>query len=125
MTEIEQLNSEIEQAEEAIKPKRERLTQLHIEQHKGIEERVKLADRGKGDFKLEELTFAAHTRCICGHGFAYPNNCGPFSSWTCSAILRGLAQAGSSHDSAMPFAFYELKSENQPSANGLTTRPKE
>lgn len=53
---------------------------------------------------------------------AYPNGCSLHGAWHCSAILRGLAARGSSHSAAMPFAFYEVKSEGQPSANGATTR---
>jgi hypothetical protein len=88
---------------------------------------------------LERLVFAAHSRCPCGAGLAYdptgevgriedsPFN-GP-NAWDCSAILLGTAiesgQPGAvQHTGKLPFAFYEVKSENQPSAGGQTTRPK-
>lgn len=91
-----------------------------------------------------ELIYAAFSRCPCGAGMAYPKNgdypahanrgdAGPFNWpfggwWDCSAILLGEAvekgQPGSvEHTAVLPFAFYEIKSENQPSAKGATTRP--
>lgn len=85
--------------------------------------------------KLKGMTFAATARCQCGAGLAYDDTCvvqpfrGP-SYWDCSAILLGdaipMGQDGSvQHSDHYPFAFYEIKSENQPSAQGATTRPKE
>lgn len=79
------------------------------------------------------MTFAATARCECGAGMAYDETCvmepfrGP-SYWDCSAILLGDAipsgQPGAvRHTDRLPFAFYEIKSENQPSARGATTRP--
>lgn len=81
----------------------------------------------------DELLYAATARCCCGAGLAYAptdKGTGPFkgpSQWDCSDILTGRAipsgQPGSvKHDEPAPFAFYEIKSENQPSANGATTR---
>lgn len=90
---------------------------------------------------LERLIFAAYDRCACGAGMAYdPTSDGdatsPFkgpSKWECSDILRFATldaehQAkvkAHTHTSPLPFAFYEVKSENQPSASGATTRPAE
>lgn len=83
--------------------------------------------------KLRGMTFAATARCPCGAGLAYDKTCvsPPFnvpSYWDCSAILLGTAiehgEPGSvQHTARLPFAFYEIKSENQPSARGRTTRP--
>jgi hypothetical protein len=74
----------------------------------------------------EPLIYAAYDRCTCGAGMAYPN-AKPGEplprSWGCSAILLGQAQDGPEHVEPRPFAFYEIKSERQPSANGATTRP--
>jgi hypothetical protein len=53
---------------------------------------------------------------------AYPKGCGLGHQWTCSDILAGRAEAGATHSDAMPFMFWKVKSENQPSANGATTR---
>lgn len=65
------------------------------------------------------LTFAAEKRCPCGAGLAYaPGD----DYWDCSAILLGTADKGVQHTAKLPFVFYEIKSENQPSANGRTTR---
>lgn len=80
----------------------------------------------------DRLVFAARTYCHCGHGMAYDplNEVGrdessPFKMadrWTCSAILLGIADQNLVHQDPLPFAFYELESENQPSAGGQTTR---
>ena len=76
----------------------------------------------------DELIYAATSRCPCGAGLAYPKNIGSRGSWDCSDILTGRAipkdQPGSKmHGGPWPFVFYEVKSEQQPSANGATTRP--
>lgn len=89
-----------------------------------IEDRVRRVLRadGSGAFGADELHFAATVRCECGAGMAYPRNIGIHGAWHCSAILRGLAARGSSHSAALPFAYYDIKSEDQPSANCATTR---
>lgn len=92
------------------------------------------------------LIYAAYSRCPCGAGLAYdPAGIsggkpqadevtdspfkGPFGGyWDCSAIILDAAlpkgEVGSvQHTDKLPFAFYEIKSENQPSAQGATTRP--
>lgn len=81
---------------------------------------------------FERLTFAAYARCKgCHAGLAYDPAMFPrVKHWDCSAVILGLADSeekegdGSYKHAAYPFAFYEIKSENQPSANGATTRPK-
>lgn len=74
---------------------------------------------------LERLRFAATARCKCGAGFAYDPVGNP-SAWACSAVLLGQAQwTQEEHDGDLPFMFYELKSERQPSACGRTTRPQQ
>lgn len=71
-----------------------------------------------------DLVFAATARCKCGAGFCYPNfTRNQRGQWVCSAILLGTAAAGSEHDQAKAFAFWDIKSDQQPSANGATTRP--
>jgi hypothetical protein len=78
-------------------------------------------------FSDSDLVYAADARCLCGAGMAYEKGCGPNGYWDCSSILKGEAipkgQEGSvKHEAQLPFAFYEIKSELQPSANGRTTR---
>lgn len=76
---------------------------------------------------LERLIFAAFSRCDCGAGLAYD----PVGAsgdifkgyWECSKILLGTASTEVKHSPQLPFMFYEIKSENQPSAGGYTTRP--
>lgn len=91
---------------------------------------------------VERLTFAAYERCACGAGMAYdpagkvrsPGD-SPLrtpNAWECSTILRyyggDLSEEDAeeakavTHSAALPFAFYEVKSENQPSVSGATTR---
>ena len=77
--------------------------------------------------KAKHLVYAATARCQCGAGLAYLPGSGA-RAWDCSAILLDEAipkdQEGSvRHDDIYPFAFYEIKSEIQPSARGATTRP--
>lgn len=85
-----------------------------------------------------KLVYAASARCLCGAGMAYPKNGDypdgkpkgplrwPYSGyWDCSAILLGTADPAVKHEAQLPFAFYEIKSEDQPSARGATTRPQD
>jgi hypothetical protein len=89
----------------------------------------------------ERLVYAATSRCKCGAGLAYDpfgasgghpeegENDSPFKGvfsgwWDCSAILLGTADTQQTHTGQLPFSSYEVKSENQPSAGGATTRPK-
>lgn len=79
--------------------------------------------------KLGKLVFAATARCACGAGLAYERGADPFKGyWDCSAILLGEAiptgEPGSvQHTAKLPFIFWEIKGEGQPSADGATTRP--
>lgn len=75
-------------------------------------------------YTLEELCFAAGARCGgCKLGLAYPKDAGFRGSWTCSGILLGTAPRDATKHDSLPFMFYEIKSEDQPSAQGATTRP--
>lgn len=78
-----------------------------------------------GAYTAADLIFAATSRCPCGAGLAYPRDAGMHGAWDCSAILTGTAATDVKHTAELPFAFYEIKSEQQPSANGATTRPEE
>ena len=83
------------------------------------------------------LVYAATARCECGAGMAYDpleQGSGPLngpSQWNCGDIVRYETLPpdqqeivkGRVHSPVLPFSFYEVKSENQPSANGRTTRP--
>ena len=71
----------------------------------------------------DDFTWAATARCRCGAGFCYPKfTRDSHGAWFCSAILLGTAAADSEHDKAKPFAFWSIKSDEQPSANGASTR---
>lgn len=76
---------------------------------------------------LARMIFASHARCPCGAGLAYDPSSEEVSRghgyWDCSAIILGTADASVRHEVRMPFVFWDIKSENQPSAYGATTRP--
>lgn len=117
-----ELKTEIDETEAKLKALNER---AHAERQAEL----------KATPLLDRLIFAAHARCVCGAGLAYdpasedPDS--PFvgpSYWDCSAIILGTAvphgEPGAVvHTDRLPFAFYEIKSEGQPSAGGATTRP--
>lgn len=69
------------------------------------------------------IVYSATARCPCGAGLAYVKNGDIRGSWDCSKILLGEADPEVQHTARLPFVFYEVKSENQPSAEGRTTRP--
>jgi len=82
----------------------------------------------------DRMVYSAFTRCPCGAGMAYDplaedensTLVGPLSGyWDCSAIILGVADPKAKHEAKLPFAFYNIKSEGQPSAGYATTRPKE
>lgn len=82
-------------------------------------------DSGSLPFTDDELIYAAGARCKCGAGLAYPNGIGMFGAWGCSTLLKnGVRTLAGEHDLAFPFSMYSIKSEQQSSANGATTRPK-
>ncbi len=75
----------------------------------------------------KRLVYSAYSYCDCGAPHAYD----PAGErwWDCSDILLDKAIAkgepGSlKHSDVMPFVFWDLKSEGQPSAMGATTRGK-
>ncbi len=121
----EQLNQEISDLKKQLEPLEKELRSIYEAEGEDVEAKIKRCNMLQDKFSPDELRYAATSRCLCGAGFAYPKNSSPRGSWYCSAILTGKAERGSSHDSSLPFAFYEIKSEDQPSANGQTTRPKE
>lgn len=77
----------------------------------------------------DDLIYAAYVRCPCGAGMAYVHDREKRAAtvgdvWECSAILRGTAALDVKHEAQLPFAFWEIKSERQPSVGGATTRPR-
>lgn len=68
-----------------------------------------------------KLVFAAASRCPCGLGLAYVPG---LDHWDCSGIIQGTANPDVTHTAKLPFVFYEVKSEDQPSARavGASTR---
>lgn len=130
MTEKEQLQQDIKDLEAQIEPKRKRLNEIYVQEHEEVKSKIGRVVTGKDCFKVDELVFAATNRCVCGAGLAYPKKTGPWGEWDCSAVLLGQVadpleklENGKFKHATYPFSFYEIKSENQPSANGATTRP--
>ncbi len=124
----EELQKQINELEAKIKPLKEKLYALYDKEHEDCDAKIERTHALKDKFTLDELVFAAYTRCPCGAGMAYPKNIGPRGHWDCSDILLGRAVAsnepgGKTHEAQLPFAFYNIKGEGQPSANGATTRP--
>jgi hypothetical protein len=109
---------EYENARKAYDEANATINEYHREQAEAFRHRLK----GGPAFSYAELVFAAHNRCPCGAGLAYPKDCGPMHHWDCSAILAGTADPTKQHTAQLPFSMYEIKSELQPSANGATTR---
>lgn len=124
MTSIKDLREEADNLEA-------RAREIRLQAH-----RADLAEQRKKPL-MDRLVYAATSRCPCGAGMAYdptsdddPVFKGP-SKWECGDILRykTLPTAdqervkAATHTEPLPFAFYEIKSERQPSANGATTRP--
>lgn len=126
MGKLDTLLIELDKAEANDSGQRAALDRFHEAARKeaqSVEQRLKQADLGLGDFTIYELLFAAQFRCVCGAGMAYPDGIGIHGAWYCSAILLGQAAPGTEHTPAHPFSFYEVKSEGQSSQRGATTRP--
>ena len=92
--------------------------QYHKEKREAFEERLKT----NPVFNDSELVYSAVTLCPCGHGLAYPKDCGPNHYWDCSAILRGIADRDAKHTGQLPFAFYAIKAEGENSTSDASTR---
>lgn len=99
-------------------------------------------------YTADEILYSASALCTCGAGLAYPldhNEARRVRAWVCSRVLLGEVAlvslemprrlpnapmaperytdtAGLEH-SRYPFAFWNIKSEGQPSAHGQSTRP--
>jgi hypothetical protein len=109
-------DDEILKAADAIK---QRQAEGWQEQQDNVNKRLDDCDT----FQPEELIYAAFARCKCGAGLAYPRHIGGRGSWYCGSVLEGHSPWSSDHE-AYSFMTYAIKSENQPSANGITTRVK-
>lgn len=86
-------------------------------------------------YTLEDLIFSSESRCKCGAGLAYPKDGSQpdessvfkiGSDWWCYIVLTGAPDPHGFTDKhqIFPFSLYKVKSEDQPSACGLSTRPK-
>ncbi|MDO8610118.1 MAG: hypothetical protein Q7R95_06190 [bacterium] len=114
-----------QQYEEAVSKCDEYEKIIHAYNKQSIENfdaRWKRFNKNNEFFRDEDLVYSAYTQCKkCGAGLAYPKDCDAHHQWTCSNVLKGIG-TDKGHD-AFSFIFYKIKSEQQPSAQGLTTRP--
>lgn len=124
MTREEQVSAKIKELEDKLEPLKTEQREIWKKKQDECDARIEKAERMEAKFTPDELVFAAFNRCNCGAGMAYPNNIGMRGAWYCSAILLGEAdpRLDTKHTAPLPFIFYEIKSEKQPSANGDTTR---
>lgn len=99
----EQLNLARQQQEEAEKI----IIQYHLELLEAFQKRLE----DNPIFTDDELIYSRESLCPCGHGLAYPKDCGPAHYWDCSAILKGIADPLAKHCGQMPFMYYEIKAE--------------
>ena len=107
-----EIQAELTVLEDKVQNLRLELTNLNKQDSAIIEQRLKKAMSGNGDFSTEELTFSAHATCDCGAGLCYPKKIGVRGSWYCSLILLGKASKDMRHTAPLPFSFYNIKSEN-------------
>jgi len=109
--------------DEAVKAKesaQNTINAYHDEQRAAFDKRIK----ENPVFTPDELVYSAAARCNgCGAGLAYPKDCGPGHYWDCADVLTGKIKNPGKEHQQFPFMYYSIKSENQPSANGQTTRP--
>ena len=111
---IEELLEELRKREKEMVPFRNELHKLMDEESEAAKHRIIAAKAGHGNFKEDELKWAAYNRCECGAGLAHPAGIGINGSWYCSAILMGNANREVLYVNELPFAFYEIKSDTQP-----------
>lgn len=96
------------------------MAEYHRHNDAAFAERWAKFKAGDTFFSDDELIYSARARCNeCRAGMAYPKACGIWHRWDCSACLKGSEKGHGS----FPFNIYDIKSEDQPSAEGRTTRP--
>ncbi len=123
------IQNKIDNLKSQLEPLEKELNNIYERTSDETDAKIKLCEQLKDKFNEDELIFSAEARCQCGAGLAYAKTTSPRGSWYCSDMLLGNALPKSdvnskTHDASFPFAFYNIKSDNQPSANGATTRKK-
>lgn len=113
-----------EQYAEAIK-QNDASQKVINEYHTGQREEFEKRLEENPIFSIDELRFAARSRCQCGLGMAYPTDCGPNHHWSCSGILMETGDKDVLHTNDLPFMFHSIVSDNSPRAQGHSTRPVE
>jgi hypothetical protein len=76
----------------------------------------------KKHYNDEDLFYSRVALCPCGHGLAYIKECGSQRFWDCSAIFKGIADLTIEHSAQLPFAFYDIKGEQDYNGKVSTTR---
>jgi len=101
--------NEYQDALEQKKTSQEVINQYHREKSEAFKQRLK----DNPIFTDDELFYSAVTLCECGHGLAYPKDCGPGHYWDCSAVLKGIADKSVTHTDQLPFRFWNIKGESE------------
>ena len=111
---------EYQDAQEQVTKSEKVIRQYHSERQEKFDTRLKNGTV----FTDDELVYSAYNLCPCGHGLAYPNDCGPGHYWDCSAILKGTHDKNQEHCAQLPFTTTKMKSENNIFPRGIkpTTR---
>jgi hypothetical protein len=112
-----------EQYQDAVK-QNESSEKIINEYHKQKRDAFDLRMKNNSIFTDDELRYSAYNLCPCGHGLAYPKDCGPDHYWDCSAILKGIADKNVEHCPQLPFTMSKIKSEDNtlPGGKKMTTR---
>ncbi len=84
------------------------INDFHKQRQEAFDQRMKAG----AIFTDDELYYSATSLCPCGHGLAYPKDCGAFHYWDCSAILKGIADMSVQHTDQLPFSMYDVKGES-------------
>ena len=101
-----------EQYDKAVadqKAAQDTINEFHSQKLKAFEQRMST----NPVFSEGELVFSAGSRCPCGYGLAYPNDCGMHHYWDCAGILLGKADPAVEHTGKLPFMSYDVKSESE------------
>ncbi|GAB1376888.1 hypothetical protein MASR1M48_17400 [Lactococcus petauri] len=97
--------------------------EYHVQQNEIANKRYKEFQEGNAPYTDEELYYSRESLCPCGHGLAYVKKCGSEQKyWDCSAILKGIADSSVQHTGQLPFAFYDVKGEQEYEGQVRTTR---
>lgn len=112
---------QFKKASEDKKAAEELISKYFNQKREIADARYKEFQQGKA-YSDEELFYSRTSLCPCGHGLAYVKGSGSQSFWDCSAIWKGIADVNIKHTDQLPFAFYNVKGEQEINGNMHSTR---